>query len=140
MCAADRPRRILLVDDDRQFTELLTKTLEAFGCVPAVAYTEQAAVTLIRSAPPFDLVVLDYSLSAWRDGAVEVLRALAQVHPETPVVVLTGGLPLGAMAQLNASGVLVLVAIKPAWDLLTWLPRLFRLLGLRKDASGVVAG
>jgi DNA-binding NtrC family response regulator len=80
--------RILVLDDDpgtcRFMQELLNKPDRE---IEATSDPEQA---LARArAKPFDLVISDLKLNARLDG-IDVLRAVREAHPGTPVIIVTG--------------------------------------------------
>lgn len=98
------PRRILVVDDDKQITRLLASYLEKAGFVVLTAYDGENALRVIRHERP-DLVVLDLMLPK-QDGW-EITRLIrADEHLATiPILMLTArvedtdkilGLELGA--------------------------------------------
>jgi DNA-binding NarL/FixJ family response regulator len=81
--------KVLLVDDHRMFTELLTQQLrEHRGIeVTGVAHTAAEALATVRNDPP-DVAVLDYRLP---DGNGAALAAqLHSDHPQLRMVMLTG--------------------------------------------------
>jgi DNA-binding NtrC family response regulator len=80
--------RILVLDDDpgtcRFMQELLNRPDRE---IEATSDPEQA---LARArAKPFDLVISDLKLNARMDG-IDVLRAVREVKPGTPVIIVTG--------------------------------------------------
>ena len=80
-------RRILLVDDERDFIDCLAKRLQRRGIDCLCAYNGAEAVSKI-SEGGFDLVVLDMLLPDTNGN--EVLRFIKQATPDTPVIILTG--------------------------------------------------
>lgn len=96
------PLRILVVDDERHLTELLSVVLRYEGWEPAQALDGATAVRSARRFRP-DAVVLDHMLPDM-DG-LEVLRQVREELPVVPVLFLTardgvedriGGLTAGA--------------------------------------------
>jgi len=81
--------KVLLVDDHRMFTELLTQQLSEHRDIEVtdVAHTVAEALSTARHDPP-DVAVLDYRLP---DGDGAALAAeLRGDHPELRMVMLTG--------------------------------------------------
>jgi len=78
--------RILLVDDDRELAEYVSRTLEEEGNSVTISTDGAAAVRSARSAP-FDIIVLDVMLPCM-DG-VQVTRKLRAENITTPVLLLT---------------------------------------------------
>ncbi|WP_038055746.1 response regulator transcription factor [Thermus amyloliquefaciens] len=80
--------RILLVEDDPQVGELVKRFLEKEGLGVAWARTGREALQLVWDAGKPDLVVLDRGLPDME--GLEVLKALRDLDPLLPVLLLTG--------------------------------------------------
>lgn len=103
------PRRILVVDDDRQITRLVATYLEKAGFSVLTAFDGENALRVIRHERP-DLVVLDLMLPK-QDGWEITRRVRADEHLATiPILMLTArvedtdkilGLELGADDYLS---------------------------------------
>jgi DNA-binding response OmpR family regulator len=81
--------RILIIDDDEIFTEIVTEVLEQNEHMVSSVHDGNAAVPAVLNALP-DLLILDYTLPG-RSG-LEVLSDLRRL-PEmasVPVIMLTG--------------------------------------------------
>lgn len=81
--------KILVVEDDLQFKGVLGDTLTALGATVDRAESADSAMSLIRSAGPFDVLLTDYQLVGPEDGHELAKRAIAY-QPRLPVVYLTG--------------------------------------------------
>jgi DNA-binding response OmpR family regulator len=79
--------RILLVDDEEGFVDVLAKRLSRRNFTAATAYDGGQAVRLLRRAD-FDIAVLDLKMEGM-DG-LEVLKIFKVMAPDLPVVILTG--------------------------------------------------
>lgn len=79
--------RILLVDDEVGFTDVLAKRLGRRGLTVAVAQSGAEGLRLLRERD-FDVAVLDLKMVDM-DG-IEVLKVFKKMVPEMPVVMLTG--------------------------------------------------
>lgn len=95
-------KRILLVDDDVEFLELLSTYLAAEGLEIVTAHDGNEAIAIAQTAS-FDVCLLDVMMPKL-DG-IETLKLLRQAHPNLPVIMLTAksepidrilGLELGA--------------------------------------------
>ncbi len=84
---AEDGRLILLVDDHDATRETLTEVIRDLGHRVKAAANQAEAVRLVEERQ-YDLVLTDLKLP---DGSgLEVMRRLKAVHPETPVVMITG--------------------------------------------------
>jgi two-component system, NarL family, nitrate/nitrite response regulator NarL len=85
------PRRVVVIDDHRTFTELLRFALDAapgFTCV-GVAYDLTSGLELVTRQEP-DLVVMDYEFAGEDRDGVMATAAIRTRHPQVYVVLLTG--------------------------------------------------
>lgn len=78
---------VLLVDDERDFTDLLAERLEARGLSVRKAYDAAGALAAIE-AEDVEVAVLDVNLPD--QSGLDLIRALKQVRPLLEVVLLTG--------------------------------------------------
>lgn len=85
--------RVLLVDDETEFLELITKRLSRRGMDVTTASSGEAALDIVRDAS-FDVVVLDVKMPGL--NGLETLRRMRSIAPSTPVILLTGHASLGA--------------------------------------------
>ena len=79
--------RILLVDDEEGFVDVLAKRLSRRTFITTVAYNGAEAVRILRRAD-FDIAVLDLKMEGM-DG-IEVLKIFKIMAPDLPVIILTG--------------------------------------------------
>lgn len=98
--------RVLLVDDEVQFVDILAQRLEARDLDVATAYNGEEALARLGQSE-VDVVLLDV-LMPGRSG-IEILREIKQTKPLTEVILLTGhatvetaieGMKLGAYDYL----------------------------------------
>ena len=124
MSQLKRPIRLLLVDDEVGYLEVLCKRLGRRDFDVTSARSGPEAIRIVRDSD-FDVAVVDLKMEEM-DG-IEVLRVLRQMLPELQVIMLTGhgseraardGLALGAFDYL----------LKPI-DLETLLERIYAALG-----------
>jgi CheY-like chemotaxis protein len=103
----DKPRKVLLVDDETEFVQTLSERLQMRDFGTAVAHDGESALDLARSDEP-EVMVLDLRMPGI-DG-LEVLRRLKKEKPAVEVIILTGhgtdtdrkaALELGAFAYLE---------------------------------------
>ena len=79
--------RLLLIDDERVFLEVLAKRLKLRGILPTMAFSGKEGIQLLRGHS-FDVVVLDLKMVDM-DG-LEVLKIIKIIDPQLPVIMLTG--------------------------------------------------
>ncbi|MEW5765205.1 MAG: response regulator [Acidobacteriota bacterium] len=99
--------KILLADDERDFTETMRKILARRGYeVETAPDGAQALRVVLRGG--VDVVLLDLKMPGLQ--GIDTLREIKRLAPEVPVVILTGhllksteqeGLRLGAFAYLT---------------------------------------
>ncbi len=92
---------ILIVDDNPESANILTKILKSFGCNVHSAPTDENAVKIFRkqnaSGKPFDLFIIDDYLPD--TGSVENYRLISEIRQSpTPVILMNG---LGKHSQLK---------------------------------------
>jgi len=83
----ERPSKILLVDDEREFVHTLSERLQARDLEAAVVYDGEEALSFVASDEP-EVMVLDLKMPGI-DG-LEVLRRVKSEHPKVEVIILTG--------------------------------------------------
>jgi two-component system, OmpR family, response regulator CpxR len=79
--------RVLLVDDEKDFIDVLAERLEARDFTTSRAYSGDEAMKLVREKD-VDVVLLDVQMPA-KDG-VTVLREIKAFNPLVEVIMLTG--------------------------------------------------
>jgi DNA-binding NtrC family response regulator len=81
------PIKLLLVDDESGFVDVLSKRLARRKIKVTNAYNGTEAIQALRKEQ-FDIAVLDLKMDDM-DG-LEVLRIFKKMDPEMPVLMLTG--------------------------------------------------
>ena len=79
--------RLLIVDDESGFTEVLCKRMARRGVAATPTSSGEDAVQLLRRAE-FDVAIVDLKLQGM-DG-VEILKVFKLMAPGMPVIMLTG--------------------------------------------------
>jgi DNA-binding NtrC family response regulator len=79
--------RILVIDDDACFCELLSLYFVAKGFDVITARTAEQAERFVDQGR-FDLVILDWYLGG--EDALELLNSCKKRHPGVPVIIFTG--------------------------------------------------
>jgi CheY-like chemotaxis protein len=83
-------RRVLVVDDEPVFTELMRDVLAGLPerLDVSMAFNGHAAVEAVRQQPP-DLVMLDINMPEM--NGLDALRHIRALQPGVPVLMITGG-------------------------------------------------
>jgi two-component system nitrogen regulation response regulator GlnG len=83
--------RVLIVDDEKDFCEILFHVIRREGFAPLVAHDGETALEMVRAGMP-DALLLDVKMPGL-DG-MEVLRQAKRIDPDLPVLMITayGGL------------------------------------------------
>ncbi|MFH2067320.1 MAG: response regulator [Pseudomonadota bacterium] len=101
------PIRLLLVDDEAGFAEVIKKRMAKRGVIVEIAGGGSEAIQLLRSND-FHVAILDLKMEDM-DG-LEVLKIFKKMVPRMPVIMLTGhgseasareGIQLGAFDYLT---------------------------------------
>jgi DNA-binding response OmpR family regulator len=81
------PVRLLLVDDEKGFVDVLSKRLAKRNIHATQAFSGAEGIRLLRRSD-FDVAVLDLKLEDM-DG-IEILKIFKKMDPHMPVIMLTG--------------------------------------------------
>ena len=82
-----KQNKILIVDDEQRYADMLARRLKLRGLTCDVCYDGRTAIDL-HASEPFALVILDLRLPDLY--GTEVLTRIKQCRPATEVVILTG--------------------------------------------------
>ncbi len=93
--------RLLLVDDEEEFTTGLSKVLARRGFDVHVAAEADSALCMIKSER-FHVVLLDVKMPG-KDG-IQLLGEFKQAAPETPVILMSGHLSVSEEDQGRKMG------------------------------------
>ncbi len=107
---------ILIVDDEKEFLELMNNRMHKRGFTVVTANTGEKALELV-AAEKFDAIVLDVKMPGI-DG-IETLRRIKSMHPDLPVLLLTGHASIeAAMTGVETGAVDYLLKPVPINDLI----------------------
>ncbi len=79
--------KVLLVDDEKDFLEIMAQRMEARGFEVTTAGSAEQALSIIDKKP-FDAIVMDFQMPGM-DG-MEALKAIKAKGPELQIILLTG--------------------------------------------------
>jgi len=80
-------KRVLIVDDDKEFVKLYSLFLRNMGLDVAAAYSAAEAMEALRGSSP-DVVVLDVMMEHF-DSGFNVSRDIKQEFPDLPIILMT---------------------------------------------------
>lgn len=107
--------RILIVDDEQEFLELMSNRLQKRGFSVVSADTGDKALDLVERQD-FEAMILDVKMPGM-DG-IEVLRRVKRLRPGLPVLLLTGHASMeAAMTGVESGAVDYLLKPVPINDL-----------------------
>jgi len=98
---------VLVIDDEDGICKALCALLESFGCRTAYALSGIEGLERVGRRTP-DLILLDLKMPAL--SGADFLRILRTMHPDLPVVIVTGYPDSEMMARATAFGPLTLIA------------------------------
>ena len=79
--------KVLLVDDEKEFLEIMSERMEARGMIVTTAETAAQALSIIEKES-FDAIVMDFQMPGM-DG-MEALKLIKDKKPELQIILLTG--------------------------------------------------
>lgn len=93
----DRPRHILLVEDEIVLRMSTTDMLEQMGCVVSGVGTGEQALELLAKDGKYDLLLTDLGLPSM--SGEELANRVRQQYPTLPVVIASGYGPSGPLVE-----------------------------------------
>lgn len=120
------PVRVLLVDDDEDYTAFIKRLLARHGNVaqPDIVHDEQAALRALQ-AHEYDVVVSDYELHP--GNGIRILEQVRKLRPKAQRILLTSA-PDKALKQLPHGDPLAHGVWDKRWELPTLRERLLAVL------------
>ena len=79
--------KVLLVDDEKEFLEVMAERMQARGMIVTTAESADQALTLIGKES-FDAIIMDFQMPGM-DG-MEALKTIKNKKPEMQIILLTG--------------------------------------------------
>jgi len=79
--------KVLLVDDEKEFLEIMSERMTARGMVVTTAQSADKALSILKKES-FDAIVMDFQMPGM-DG-MEALKAIKNMKPELQIILLTG--------------------------------------------------
>ncbi len=95
-------KRVLIVDDELDFLEIMTYKIESWGYEVVAASNGREALEALRDKKP-DMVILDYRMPDM-DG-VGVLKQMRKINKKIPVIMFTAQPDAKSMKETGKLGV-----------------------------------
>ena len=102
--------RVLLVDDERDFLDIMAERIRSRGMAVTTATSAEEAAKLVERGS-YDIVIMDFMMPAM-DG-FKALKLLKDVQPEIQVILLTGDAAADKCSEALRLGALDVIE-KPA--------------------------
>jgi len=116
--------KLLLVDDQQEITQVLKESIEPAGHT-CVSYQNPRKALQRFKRESFDAVITDLRMPEF--NGIQLMRAIREISPETPVVILTGYAELeNAIAAVNSGAFAFLQKPVKLRELLDTLSRIDR--------------
>jgi two-component system response regulator RegA len=87
MSAPIHSKRILIIDDEEHFVQVLSRSLTRLGYMTTTAITAEQAIKTVKQ-DNFDWISLDLRLG--KDSGLDLINQLLSYNPEARIVILTG--------------------------------------------------
>jgi len=104
-----KSKQVLIVDDDQRMTDTLVDILEAKGYQAYPANSGEEALEKAKT-DRFHCVISDIKMPGM--NGVELFRAYREIHPDTPIILMTAYAP-GDLLTSEVSESVVAVLRKP---------------------------
>ena len=102
--------RVLLVDDERDFLDIMAERIRARGMAVSTATSAEEAAKMVEMGS-YDTVIMDFMMPAM-DGFT-ALKLLKDIQPEIQVILLTGDATADKCSEAKKLGALDVIE-KPA--------------------------
>ena len=104
------PQKVLLVDDEKDFLDIIAERILARGMDVSTATSAEDALNMVEEES-FDVVILDFMMPAL-DG-FKALKLLKAKRPDVQIIVLTGNVPEEKRMEAKALGALDVIEKPP---------------------------
>jgi CheY-like chemotaxis protein len=102
--------KVLIVDDEKDFLDIISERLSARGMEVSTAASAEDALQMVEEVL-YDVVIMDFMMPAL-DG-FKALRLLKQKRPEVQIILLTGNVPEQKYIEAKRLGALDVIEKPP---------------------------
>ena len=104
------PQKVLIVDDEKDFLDIIAERILARGMDVSTATSAEDALNMVEEES-FDVVILDFMMPAL-DG-FKALKLIKAKRPDVQIIVLTGNVPEEKRMEAKALGALDVIEKPP---------------------------
>ena len=104
------PQKVLIVDDEKDFLDIIAERILARGMDVSTATSAEDALNMVEEES-FDVVILDFMMPAL-DG-FKALKLMKAKRPDVQIIVLTGNVPDEKRMEAKALGALDVIEKPP---------------------------
>jgi DNA-binding response OmpR family regulator len=102
--------KLLIVDDEKDFLDIIADRISARGMDVSTASSAEAALNMIEEES-YDVVIMDFMMPAL-DG-FKALKLMKTMQPEVQIILLTGNVPDEKRIEAKALGALDVIEKPP---------------------------
>ena len=110
------PAKVLLVDDEKDFLEIMAERMEARGMVVNTATSAEDALGMVRTES-YDAVIMDLMMPEM-DG-LKALKLFKEPRPDLSVILLTANAPEEKCKEAIELGAIAVIEKPADLDILT---------------------
>ena len=104
------PQKVLIVDDEKDFLDIIAERMLARGMDVSTATSAEDALNMVEEES-FDVVILDFMMPAL-DG-FKALKLMKAKRPDVQIIVMTGNVPEEKRMEAKALGALDVIEKPP---------------------------
>ncbi len=104
------PQKVLIVDDEKDFLDIIAERILARGMDVSTATSAEDALNMVEEES-FDVVILDFMMPAL-DG-FKALKLMKAKRPDMQIIVLTGNVPDEKRREAKTLGALDVIEKPP---------------------------
>jgi len=104
------PQKVLIVDDEKDFLDIIAERILARGMDVSTATSAEDALNMVEEES-FDVVILDFMMPAL-DG-FKALKLMKAKRPDVQIIVMTGNVPEEKRMEAKALGALDVIEKPP---------------------------
>ena len=102
--------KVLIVDDEKDFLDIMAERMDARGVEVATAASAETALKMVQKKS-YDAVIMDL-MTPEMDG-IKALKLLKEARPDVAIILLTANVPEGKCSEAINLGAIAVIE-KPA--------------------------